>query len=117
MTGDDYADRAFVPTSTAGRNASTSSRDRTARADRPATDPGDGSAYSAAYLQADDYFSDLVRTVGYTDVVVTDLSGDVVYTAAEGSTSGRTSTTARSARAASRRATATSSPPTPSTPS
>lgn len=84
VTGDDYADRAFVPTSTAGRNAQYLFTRQDGAADRPATDPGDGSAYSAAYLQADDYFSDLVRTVGYTDVVVTDLSGDVVYTAAGG---------------------------------
>ncbi|MFF7682540.1 adenylate/guanylate cyclase domain-containing protein [Microbacterium sp. NPDC007973] len=83
-TGDDYADRAFVPTSTAGRNAQYLFTRQDGAADRPATDPGDGSAYTAAYLAADDYFSELVRTVGYTDVVVTDLAGDVVYTAAGG---------------------------------
>jgi len=83
-TGEDFGDRAFVPESAAGRNAQYLFTRQDGAADRPAGDPGDGSAYTAAYLEADRYFSELVRTVGYTDVVVTDLDGDVVYTAAGG---------------------------------
>lgn len=83
-TGEDYGDRAFVPDSTAGRVAQYLFTRQNGAADRPAADPGDGSAYTRAYLEADAYFSELVETVGYTDVVVTNLSGDVVYTAAGG---------------------------------
>jgi len=83
-TGEDYSDRAFVPDSVAGRNAQYLFTRQDGAADRAASDPGDGSAYTSAYLEADRYFSELVRTVGYTDVVVTNLAGDVVYTAGGG---------------------------------
>ncbi|MDF2992648.1 MAG: adenylate/guanylate cyclase protein [Microbacterium sp.] len=83
-TAEDFSDRAFVPDSVAGRNAQYLFTRQDGTADRPAADPGDGSAYTAAYLDADRYFSELVRTVGYTDVVVTNLDTDVVYTAGGG---------------------------------
>ncbi|WZH36123.1 MAG: adenylate/guanylate cyclase domain-containing protein [Microbacterium enclense] len=83
-TGEDFSDRAFVPDSVAGRNAQYLFTRQDGTADRPAADPGDGSSYTAAYLSADQYFSELVRTVGYTDVVVTNVDADVVYTAGGG---------------------------------
>ena len=83
-TGEDFADRAFVPPSPAGRVAQYLFTRQDGAADRPVSDPGDGSPYSQAYLEADSYFSELVKTVGYTDVVVANLDGDVVYTAAGG---------------------------------
>ncbi|MGA7147170.1 MAG: adenylate/guanylate cyclase domain-containing protein [Microbacterium sp.] len=44
-------------------------------------DPGDGSAWSAANARYGTYFTGLVETLGYEDLLIVDTSGNVVYSA------------------------------------
>jgi class 3 adenylate cyclase len=47
-------------------------------------DAGDGSAWSSAHATYHDYFRRLVSEVGYEDLLVLNLDGDVVYSAYKG---------------------------------
>ncbi|AXA97209.1 MULTISPECIES: adenylate/guanylate cyclase domain-containing protein [Microbacterium] len=83
QTGERYADRAFVPDSAAGAYLQYwyTRQNGGSPASLTLTDPGDGSAYSAAHAAAQGYFANLVETVGYQDVLVMDLDANVVFSA------------------------------------
>ncbi|MDQ1131238.1 adenylate/guanylate cyclase domain-containing protein [Microbacterium sp. SORGH_AS_0888] len=85
-TGETYADSAFVPDSAAGAYLQYWYTRQGGGTDAALSllDPGDGSAYSAAHARAQGYFTDLVDTVGYEDVLVMNLDGNVVFSAYNG---------------------------------
>lgn len=82
-SGDEYSDTAFIPQSNAGRwlqyhyTAQHDDFDEALADD----DAGDGSTFSAAAMQYGDYLSRLVGQVGYEDLLLLNLDGDVVYSA------------------------------------
>lgn len=86
-----YGDTAFIPESTAGQYVqywysrnNTAFDDANYDATLAIADAGDGSAYSVAHQRYHDYFQRLIATVGYEDLLVLNLEGDVVYTAYKG---------------------------------
>jgi len=86
-----YGDTAFIPESTAGKYVQYwYTRNNTAfddeNFDQTLTigDAGDGSAYSVAHERYHDYFQRLIDAVGYEDLLMLNLEGDVVYTAYKG---------------------------------
>lgn len=90
-TGDHYGAGAFVPESAAGKwvqahyTARNTTLDDAGYAKALTTDDGgDGTTYSAAAVRYGDYFSRLVNQAGYEDVLLLNLSGDVVYSAYKG---------------------------------
>ena len=84
-SGLDYAPEAFVPATSAGRYLQyyyTTSRAYDSFAEGLAlSDAGDGSAWSAANATYGPYFTGLVDTLGYEDVLVIDRDGNVAYSA------------------------------------
>ena len=84
-SGLDYAPEAFVPATAAGRYLQyyyTTNRDYDQYAEGlPLSDAGDGSAWSAANAAYGPYFTGLVDTLDYEDVLVLDRDGNVVYSA------------------------------------
>lgn len=90
-TGDTYGARAFIPDSAAGKwlqahytVRNTTLDDAGYSANLTNDDAGDGSAYSAGAVRYGDYFSRLINQAGYEDVLLLNLTGDVVYTAYKG---------------------------------
>lgn len=90
-SGHQYSDTAFIPESPAGQYLQywytrnnvafdDENYDQTLRI----ADAGDGSAYSVAHERYHDYFQRLIDTVGYEDLLVMNLEGDVVYSAYKG---------------------------------
>lgn len=84
-SGNTYAPEAFIPATEAGRYLQA-----TYVAGRPyddydtglaLDDAGDGSAWSAANAEFGPYFAGLVDEVGYEDLLLLDLQGNVVYSA------------------------------------
>ncbi len=84
-SGNQYSPDAFVPVSNAGKYLQAHYT-----ANRPyddydnglaLQDAGDGSAYSASLATYGPYFTNLVNTLGYEDVLIIDRNADVVYTA------------------------------------
>ncbi|MDN3495826.1 adenylate/guanylate cyclase domain-containing protein [Planococcus sp. APC 4015] len=85
-TGDEYSDIAFIPESNAGRWAQYHYTAQFADFDEAlATDDGgDGTPYSEVAQQYGDYLSRLVNAVGYEDLLLLNLDGDVMYSAYKG---------------------------------
>jgi len=90
-TGETYGKQAFVPASPAGQwlqahytVRNTTLDDAGYDANLKNDDAGDGSAYSTAAVRYGDYFTRLVHQAGYEDVMLLNLTGDVVYTAYKG---------------------------------
>lgn len=85
-TGDSYSPTAFIPQSRAGKWVQYHYTAQFADFDEALATPGadDGTAYSAAAARYGDYLSRLVETVGYEDLLVMNLDGDVVYSAYKG---------------------------------
>ncbi|MFE1646301.1 adenylate/guanylate cyclase domain-containing protein [Microbacterium sp. P01] len=85
-TGDPYSDTAFLPTSNAGKWAQYHLTSKFTDFDEAlnVNDGGDGTPYSAATEQYGDYLSRLVTQVGYEDLLMMNLDGDVVYSAYKG---------------------------------
>jgi class 3 adenylate cyclase len=85
-SGQTYGDTAFIPESNAGKwvqyHYTIRSDDFDAKLD--VNDGGDGTAFSAVTNRYGDYLSRLVHQVGYEDVLVMNLDGDVVYSAYKG---------------------------------
>lgn len=85
-TGDSYSPSAFIPESNAGKwvqyhyTAQFADFDEALATD----DAGDGTAFSATAARYGDYLSRLVGAVGYEDLLVLNLEGDVVYSAYKG---------------------------------
>lgn len=85
-SGQEYGDTAFIPASNAGKwlqyhyTAQFSDFDEALATD----DAGEGSTFSAAAQQYGDYLSRLVGEVGYEDLLLLNLEGDVVYSAYKG---------------------------------
>lgn len=85
-SGETYSETAFIPESNAGQwvqyhyTAQHDDFDESLRDD----DGGDGSSFSAAAMQYGDYLSRLVDQVGYEDLLLMNLEGDVVYSAYKG---------------------------------
>lgn len=85
-TGDEYGDTAFIPESNAGKWAQyhfTVPHDDFDEA-LVDNDGGDGTPYSEAASQYGDYLTRLVQQVGYEDILMMNLEGDVVYSAYKG---------------------------------
>jgi class 3 adenylate cyclase len=84
-SGRDYEPEAFVPQSTAGKYLQSVYVAGRAYDDFDAglalSDPGDGSAWTAANVEYGPYFQGLVEQLGYEDVLLLDPEGNVVYTA------------------------------------
>ncbi len=82
-TGDEYSDTAFIPESNAGKWAQYHYTAQFADFDEAlvSNDGGDGTPYSAATAQYGDYLTRLVQQVGYDDILVMNLDGDVVFSA------------------------------------
>jgi len=85
-TGESYSPTAFVPESNAGKWAQ---YHLTAQFDDfdaalAENDAGDGTSYSAATEQYGDYLTRLVDQVGYEDLLLLNLDGDVVFSAYKG---------------------------------
>lgn len=85
-TGDEYGDTAFIPESNAGRWAQYHFTAQMSDFDTAlvTNDGNDGTPYSAAAEQYGDYLTRLVQTVGYEDLLMMNLDGDVVYSAYKG---------------------------------
>lgn len=85
-TGDDYSDTAFIPESNAGRWVQYHYTAQFADFDEAlvSNDAGDGTPYSAATEQYGDYLTRLVQQVGYEDILMLNLDGDVVFSAFKG---------------------------------
>jgi len=85
-SGDTYSDTAFVPASNAGKwvqyhfTAQHDDFDEALQDD----DGDDGTTFSEASTQYGDYLSRLVEQVGYEDLLMLNLDGDVVYSAYKG---------------------------------
>lgn len=85
-SGESYSDTAFIPESNAGRwvqyhyTAQHDDFDAALHDD----DGDDGSTFSEAAMQYGDYLSRLVEQVGYEDLLMLNLDGDVVYSAYKG---------------------------------
>ncbi|MBW9094279.1 HAMP domain-containing protein [Microbacterium jejuense] len=85
-SGDAYSDTAFIPASNAGKWVQyhfTAQHDDFEDALHD-DDGGDGTSFSAASTQYGDYLSRLVEQVGYEDLLMLNLDGDVVYSAYKG---------------------------------
>ncbi|KQZ84890.1 hypothetical protein ASD56_00395 [Microbacterium sp. Root166] len=82
----DQSDTALIPESAAGRYLQYHYTAQFADFDEAlaTADAGDGSAWSAAHARYHDYFQRLVESVGYEDLLVLNLEGDVVYSAYKG---------------------------------
>lgn len=85
-TGDSYSPTAFIPESNAGKWVQYHYTAQFADFDEAVATHGadDGTDYSAAAARYGDYLSRLVETVGYEDLLVMNLDGDVVYSAYKG---------------------------------
>ncbi|MGN8551518.1 UNVERIFIED_CONTAM: HAMP domain-containing protein [Microbacterium sp. SLM126] len=85
-TGETYSSTAFIPESNAGKWAQYHYTAQFADFDEAlATNTAaDGTPYSAAAEQYGDYLTRLVSQVGYEDLLVLNLDGDVVYSAYKG---------------------------------
>ncbi|WP_127476919.1 adenylate/guanylate cyclase domain-containing protein [Microbacterium sulfonylureivorans] len=85
-TGDAYSPSAFIPQSNAGKWVQYHYTAQFADFDEAlATNSADdGTAFSAATERYGDYLTRLVETVGYEDLLVMNLEGDVVYSAYKG---------------------------------
>ncbi|WP_172825656.1 adenylate/guanylate cyclase domain-containing protein [Microbacterium pygmaeum] len=85
-SGGTYSDAAFIPDSNAGKWAQYHFTAQFADFDEALTinDGFDGTPYSAATAQYGDYLTRLVGTVGYEDLLLFNVDGDVVYTAYKG---------------------------------
>lgn len=85
-TGDQYGDTAFIPESNAGKWVQYHLTAQFADFDEALQDNNgdDGTPYSAATEQYGDYLTRLVEEVGYEDLLVMNLDGDVVYSAYKG---------------------------------
>ncbi len=85
-SGQQYGDTAFIPTSNAGKWLQYHYTAQFKDFDQAlATDDGhDGTSFSSAAMQYGDYLSRLVSQVGYEDLLLMNLDGDVVYSAYKG---------------------------------
>ncbi|SIT87940.1 Adenylate cyclase, class 3 [Microbacterium sp. RU33B] len=85
-TGDQYSETAFIPDSNAGKWVQYHLTSQFADFDEAlaVNDSGDGTPYSAATEQYGDYLTRLVNQVGYEDLLLFNLEGDVVYSAYKG---------------------------------
>lgn len=85
-TGDSYSSTAFLPASNAGRWVQYHLTSKFTDFDQAlgVNDGGDGTAYSAATSQYGDYLTRLVEDVGYEDMLLLNLDGDVVFSAYKG---------------------------------
>jgi class 3 adenylate cyclase len=85
-SGDQYGDTSFIPESNAGKwvqyHYTIQNKDFDVGLDD--NDGGDGTTYSAVTNRYGDYLSRLVHQVGYEDVLLMNLDGDVVYSAYKG---------------------------------
>lgn len=86
QSGDAYGDEAFLPTSDAGKwvqyHYTIQNDDFDVALDD--NDGGDGTAFSQVTQRYGDYLSRLVHQVGYEDLLLLNLDGDVVYSAYKG---------------------------------
>ncbi|KAA9111391.1 adenylate/guanylate cyclase domain-containing protein [Microbacterium rhizomatis] len=85
-TGNAYSPTAFIPSSNAGRWAQYHFTTQFSDFDQAlaVNDGNDGTPYSAATEQYGDYLTRLVQQVGYEDLLLFNLQGDVVYSAYKG---------------------------------
>jgi class 3 adenylate cyclase len=76
----------FVPTSPAERylQANYTIKFASTAAALAAGDPGDGSSWTAANVQYQEYFRRMTTLQGYGDAILINSSGDIVYTAKKG---------------------------------
>ncbi|GAA1928222.1 adenylate/guanylate cyclase domain-containing protein [Microbacterium aoyamense] len=85
-TGDSYSTTAFIPQSNAGKWAQYHFTIQNADFDAALddNDGGDGTRFSEVAGQYGDYLSRLVTQVGYEDLLLLNLDGDVMYSAYKG---------------------------------
>lgn len=85
-SGETYSDTAFIPESAAGKwlQYHFTAQNTDFDAALQDNDGGDGTPFSAASARYGDYLSRLVEEVGYEDLLMMNLDGDVVYSAYKG---------------------------------
>ena len=85
-TGSTVDPSTFVPTNAAARylQANYTITFATPAAALAASNPGDGSAWSAANAQYQDYFRRMTSLQGYGDAILINASGNIVYSANKG---------------------------------
>ncbi|WP_375385439.1 adenylate/guanylate cyclase domain-containing protein [uncultured Microbacterium sp.] len=85
-TGNTYSPTAFIPSSNAGKWAQYHFTTQVTDFDQALTvnDGNDGTPYSQATGQYGDYLTRLVGQVGYDDLLLLNLQGDVVFSAYKG---------------------------------
>lgn len=85
-SGQQYSDTGFIPASVAGQWLQSRYTARFADFDEALVtdDPGEPSPFADAAIRYGDYLARLVAAVGYEDLLMLNLDGDVVYSAYKG---------------------------------